>query len=70
MLTTHYLKVCKKFRKSGKISNHKMCVKVDSSGGIEYLYKIKKGISKIQGGIEILKMMNYPEEILQDIRDV
>jgi hypothetical protein len=69
MLTTHYLKVCKKFRKSGKISNHKMCVKVDSSGGIEYLYKIKKGISKIQGGIEILKMMNYPEEILQDIRD-
>jgi hypothetical protein len=69
MLTTHYLKVCKKFRKSGKISNYKMAVEMNENGGIRYLYKLKKGISKIQGGVEILKQMNYPEEILQDIRD-
>jgi DNA mismatch repair protein MutS len=69
MLTTHYLKVCKKFRKSEKISNYKMNVKIDENGNIQYLYKFKKGISKIQGGVEILKQMNYPEEILRDIRN-
>jgi DNA mismatch repair protein MutS len=68
MLTTHYLKVCRKFRRSDKISNYKMDVKQDETGKIQYLYTIKKGISKIQGGVEILKMMNYPEEILQDIQ--
>jgi len=69
MLTTHYLKVCKKFRKSAKISNYKMSVKINENGSIRYIYKLKKGISKIQGGVEILKQMNYPEEILQDIRN-
>ena len=69
MLTTHYLKVCKKFRKSDKISNYKMNVELNENGSIRYLYKLKKGISKIQGGVEILKQMNYPEEILRDIRN-
>lgn len=69
ILTTHYTSVCKKFRKSTNVRNYKMNVKVDETGRITYLYTIKKGISKTQGGVEILKMMNYPEEILQDIRD-
>jgi hypothetical protein len=69
ILTTHYVSVCKKFRKSQKVCNYKMNVEVDETGKITYLYTIKKGISKTQGGVEILKMMNYPEEILKDIRD-
>ena len=69
ILTTHYVSVCKKFRKSSRVCNYKMNVKVDETGRITYLYTIKKGISKTQGGVEILKMMNYPEEILKDIRD-
>ena len=68
ILTTHYVSVCKKFKKSQAVCNYKMNVKVSESGQITYLYTIKKGISKIQGGVEILKMMNYPEEILNDIR--
>lgn len=85
ILTTHYLKVCKKIdklfnrkhhdknettthKKSNVICNYKMNVCVESSGNIQYLYTIQKGISKIQGGVEILKTMNYPEEIIQDIR--
>jgi hypothetical protein len=68
ILTTHYVSVCKKFKKSPVVCNYKMNVKVSDSGKITYLYTIKKGISKIQGGVEILKMMNYPEEILNDIR--
>jgi hypothetical protein len=28
---------------------------------------MKKGISKLKGGIRVLKDMNYPEEILADL---
>ena len=69
MLTTHYVSVCRKFRKSTAVQNYKMCVKVSPDGSIRYLYRLKKGISKIRGGMEILKQMNYPAEILRDIKD-
>jgi hypothetical protein len=94
MLTTHYVYVCKKFRKSHKIRNYKMGVEytdmneggvggnVDSdpdsfgfakrskkeSGGYKYTYKLEPGISKIQGAMKILKDMNYPQEMLDNIR--
>jgi hypothetical protein len=69
VLTTHYVSVCRKFRKSGVVQNYKMCVKVNEAGRMVYSYKLKKGISKIRGGMEILKQMNYPEEILRDLAD-
>lgn len=67
VLTTHYVSVCRKFRKSGVVQNYKMSVKVNEAGRMVYSYKLKKGISKIRGGMEILKQMNYPEEILRDL---
>ena len=67
VLTTHYVSVCRKFRKSGVVQNYKMCVKTGQDGRLVYSYKLKKGISKIRGGMEILKQMNYPEEILRDM---
>ena len=30
----------------------------------EYTYKLVDGISKIKGGLKVLKDMNYPKEIL------
>jgi DNA mismatch repair ATPase MutS len=44
-----------------------MSVKLNEAGRMVYSYKLKKGISKIRGGMEILKQMNYPEEILRDL---
>ena len=35
----------------------------------EYTYKISRGISTLEGGIEILKNMDYPDEILKDLED-
>ena len=35
-----------------------------NDGKYEYKYKIKKGISHINGAIRVLKDMDYPEEIL------
>ena len=67
VLTTHYVSVCKKYKKSKQVSNYKMDVIKGEDGRLKYTYKIKKGISNIHGGIEILKEMNYPSEIINQI---
>jgi hypothetical protein len=66
-LTTHYVKVCRKFKNSGVIKNYKMIVEKTEPGSFIYKYKMKRGISTLEGGIAILKSMDYPEEILQTI---
>jgi len=67
ILTTHYFKICKKFLKSDTVQNYKMEVHVLSDGTLQYTYKMKKGISKIKGGISVLKDMEYPDEIIKTI---
>ena len=37
---------------------------VKKNDGFEYTYKLVEGISKIKGGLKVLKDMNYPKEIL------
>jgi DNA mismatch repair ATPase MutS len=67
MLTTHYVKICKHFKKSNVACNYKMVVDVLPDGNFDYKYKMKKGISKLKGGIRVLKDMDYPAEILADL---
>ena len=69
ILTTHYVSICKKFKKSKHIRNYKMDVVFDNHGKIKYTYKMKKGISKIQGAISILEEFNYPDEIIQSVKN-
>jgi DNA mismatch repair ATPase MutS len=64
ILTTHYVAVCKKFKKSKLVQNYKMAVETDENGLIRYTYKLKRGISTIQGATKILQDMEYPKEIL------
>lgn len=71
ILTTHYVSLCKRFHKSKKtknIQNYKMDVVMSDQNKIEYTYKLKKGISKIHGAYSILENMDYPEEILEEMR--
>lgn len=69
VLTTHYLGICKKFRTKQKnrklvrITNYKMVV-LENDNSFQYTYKITKGISKIQGAVQIFKKMGYPKEII------
>ena len=69
ILTTHYTSICKKIQKASAdhIQNYKMDVLAEDNGLIKYTYKIKRGISKVQGAICILKDMDYPVEILEQI---
>ena len=69
VLTTHYVNVCKKFTKSNVVKNHKMIVDTDETGKFVYTYKMGKGISTLEGGIAILKTMDYPSEIINTIED-
>ena len=70
ILTTHYLSICKKFKQSNSVQNFKMVVNVNPDGSFEYTYKIKKGISKIKGGVRVLKDMNYPDQIIKTIEEL
>jgi hypothetical protein len=67
MLTTHYVKICKHFKTSDIVRNYKMAVDVMPDGNFDYKYKMKPGISKLKGGIRVLKDMNYPAEILAEL---
>ena len=81
ILTTHYVSICKKLKKKEavRIQNWKMDASykdsADGSNGgdvnskIHYTYKIKKGISKIQGALCVLREMEYPAEIIKTIRE-
>ena len=33
----------------------------------DFTYKLKKGISKIKGGVKVLKDLEYPDEIIKSI---
>ena len=68
ILTTHYTSICKKLARKNKVQNYKMDVQFDENEKIQYTYKIKKGISKVQGAILILEEMNYPDEIIDNIK--
>ena len=65
MLTTHFMKVCKRLEKTKNITNYKMITKREGDKLI-YKYLLDYGISDVKGGIMVLKQMNYPKEILEN----
>ena len=65
LLTTHYIKLCNKLSKNKRIQNYNMRTNKNSNG-FQYTYLLEKGISKIKGGLQVLKDMNYPKEILDN----
>jgi hypothetical protein len=65
LLTTHFIKVCKKLAKSNTICNYKMLTE-KINNDLVYKYILKEGISDIKGGLIVLKQMNYPKEIIDN----
>ena len=67
MLTTHFVKVCKKLKNNKNILNcHMVSEKNENENKLIYKYKIAEGISEVKGGINILCDMNYPKEIIDN----
>jgi len=67
ILTTHYTSICKRLKKEPRIKCMRMSALEKENGEIEYLYKIEKGVSKIQGAVKVLQQMGYPQEIIDNI---
>lgn len=67
ILTTHYVSICEKLEKYSSIENYRMAVKVHETN-FTFTYLIEPGISKIEGAVQILENMEYPEEMLDTIR--
>lgn len=65
LLTTHYIKLCKKLAKNKSIQNYNMKT-IKDANSFRYTYLLEKGISKIKGGLQVLKDMDYPKEILDN----
>ena len=63
LLTTHFIKICKKLRKNKNILNCNM-VTSNVDDKLIYTYKLAEGISEVKGGIKVLTEMDYPKEIL------
>ncbi len=65
ILTTHFIKVCKKLQKNKSIINcHMETEKKDNK--LVYKYKLVDGISEVKGGVAVLTAMNYPKEIISN----
>jgi hypothetical protein len=64
ILTTHFIKVCKKLNEQKNIANYKMLT-INEDNCLKYEYKLERGISNVKGGILVLKQLNYPDEIVK-----
>lgn len=64
VLTTHYIDMCEKFESNDYVINKKMMVNKSKNGKLEYCYKLVNGISKINGGYQILEQLDYPKHLL------
>ena len=68
ILTTHYLDMCERLEgmcedKSIVNNNMKAYYKNDK---LVCSYKLQKGITKLNGGVEVLRKLNYKKEIIED----
>jgi hypothetical protein len=55
LLTTHYVKLCKKLAKNDRILNCNMkTIKNDIKDDFDYTYKMEEGISTVKGGAKII----------------
>ena len=70
MMTTHYIQLCTNLKSNRHVKNYHMSVEVKSDYNVEYLYKFKKGISTIKGGIKVLYDLEYPESIIESTKKI
>jgi len=69
LLTTHFDKLCKLLNKNDKIINMRMKANIKDNKP-HYFYKIEKGISKIRGGITVLRELQFGEDIVENAENV
>ena len=65
LLTTHFIQVCKNLEKNSSIVNCCMdTFKEGNDGKHVNTYVLKPGISLVKGGVQVLRDLDYPKEII------
>ena len=67
ILTTHYIDVCTKLNENPNVANYHMKI-MNENNHFKYTYRLFEGISKIKGGVQVLKDMDYTEEIINALQ--
>jgi hypothetical protein len=69
ILTTHFYDLCKKLDLLNLFLNCHMDTieNENEKEQFQYTYKLKDGISKVKGGMKVLRDMNYPNEIINQL---
>ena len=65
LLTTHYKELCKL---GGNVRTKKMEVALDASG-IVPTYKLLNGVSEVDGGLQVLADLGFPDELVERARE-
>jgi DNA mismatch repair ATPase MutS len=68
VLTTHFHHLCDCLDKDEKIENLHMEIEKGETDDFVYKYALKKGISRVRGGVKVLYDMEYPEEIIENTK--
>ena len=64
LLTTHFLDVCDRLKENPCVRNMHMESRM-VNGSIHYEYTFRKGVSKIKGGLQVLKDLGFPRSIIE-----
>jgi len=71
MITTHYGQLCSLMDKEKNIENKHMKIELlDNNYTFNYTYKLASGISQVKGGFKVLKDLEYPEKLLNNILSI
>ena len=63
LLTTHFTRLCHNLRKSEACCNKHMGVS-ETESKLQYTYRLEGSVSKIKGGVQVLKDLKYPTKIV------
>ena len=69
VMTTHFLELCARLGSHKRISNRHMEARCDDDG-MHYSYKLERGISKVRGGVEVLRELEYPDTVVREAAKV
>jgi len=78
ILTTHFIKVCKRLDTNENIENYHMVTKTlkeetnsknKQRQRVSPTFLMKSGISSVKGGVSVLYDMDYPEEIMNNTQE-
>ena len=69
ILTTHFIRLCNLIDDNRYVDNINMKTSIVNNEPI-YHYEIQKGISKIKGGVHVLKQLNYPDNLIKEAKKI